>query len=259
LYPTDWTPSVQDSQGRFLHDFSYAGYHNGEQDPPPAPPGPVFNAVTDFGADNQNGSDATAAIQAAIDAAASAGGGVVYLPSGLYRCDGVLHVTHSGIVLQGDGEHQTLLYFTRVAGMAYAAHITFSATIASSEEKLLARDGENRSTRVYVDDAGGLSVGDDVSVGWVITDAFIDEHGMTGVWSASNNQWRPIFRRRIVAINAASTPVELVLDVPLRYPALMRDLASVRRETGHLAECGIQSLSVNKYCFLERELLYYGA
>ena len=30
LYPEDWTPGFADAQGRFLHDFSYAGYHKGE-------------------------------------------------------------------------------------------------------------------------------------------------------------------------------------------------------------------------------------
>ena len=30
LYPKDWEPGFADSEGRFLHDFSYAGYHRGE-------------------------------------------------------------------------------------------------------------------------------------------------------------------------------------------------------------------------------------
>ena len=35
LYPKDWTPGFA-VDGAFLHDFSYAGYHNGE-DPLPTP------------------------------------------------------------------------------------------------------------------------------------------------------------------------------------------------------------------------------
>ena len=34
LYPEGWTPETTDSQGRFLHDFSYAGYRLGEVEPP---------------------------------------------------------------------------------------------------------------------------------------------------------------------------------------------------------------------------------
>ncbi|MGP3785518.1 hypothetical protein [Paenibacillus sp. 1A_MP2] len=34
LYPIDWYPGFKDEQGRFLHDFSYAGYRRGEEDLP---------------------------------------------------------------------------------------------------------------------------------------------------------------------------------------------------------------------------------
>lgn len=34
LYPVDWTPDFRDAQGRFIHDFSYAGYHGGLADIP---------------------------------------------------------------------------------------------------------------------------------------------------------------------------------------------------------------------------------
>ena len=30
LYPDAWTPAHTDAKGRFLHDFSYAGYRRGE-------------------------------------------------------------------------------------------------------------------------------------------------------------------------------------------------------------------------------------
>jgi len=29
LYPETWQPGYADGQGRFLHDFSHAGYHSG--------------------------------------------------------------------------------------------------------------------------------------------------------------------------------------------------------------------------------------
>jgi hypothetical protein len=34
LYPENWKPGFKDSNDRFLHDFSYAGYHQGEIDIP---------------------------------------------------------------------------------------------------------------------------------------------------------------------------------------------------------------------------------
>ena len=237
LYPADWTPGfgVGDT---FLHDFSYAGYHNGE-DPIPTPMGTVFS-VLDYGADNTGVSDSTAAIQSAIDAA-SVKGGVVYLPGGEYRVDGLLTVSASHVVVMGDGAKNTHLFFTRSEGMTDVDHLSFTGTLTEASEVLLSADGVTQSRTVTVTDATGFAIGDDVSVGWVITDDFVDEHGMDGTWQISNGLWRPFFRRTVTAIEDHT----LTLDVPLRYPAKMRDAASVRVENGYLSECGVVGLSVS--------------
>jgi len=46
---------------------------------------PVYNVVTDYGACNADGTDATYDINRAITDAANAGGGIVYLPVGVYK------------------------------------------------------------------------------------------------------------------------------------------------------------------------------
>ena len=46
--------------------------------------------------------------QSAIDAASSAGGGIVFLPAGTYRIDQVLRVQASGVVLRGVGTASVL-------------------------------------------------------------------------------------------------------------------------------------------------------
>jgi pectate lyase-like protein len=245
LYPEDWTPAFTDGQGRFLHDFSYAGYRNGEEELPTFEKAGVFNVVDTYGADDSGATDATAAIQGAIDAAEAAGGGVVYLPTGLYRCDGMLTVNQPGVVLRGDGPALTKMYFTLVAGMTGKAHITFTASVSRGAHMLLAEDSENRAFSVLLTDASGLTVGDEVALGWTITDEFIEEHNMTGTWQAFNGQWKPIFRRTITAINTGVTPHEVTFDVPLRYPAKLRDAASLRIETGYLEGCGIEDLGVS--------------
>lgn len=244
LYPQEWTPAHEDAEGRFLHDVSYAGYRNGEAEIPDSPPGATYN-VLDYGADPSGSADSNAAIQAAVQAAGTAGGGIVYLPAGLYRCDDLITVNASGVVIRGAGPDLTRIYFTRSTDMAGRSSLTFSRPVSAGAEVPLAEDGQNRSFTVRVQDAGGLAVGNDVTVGWVITDEFVDEHNMTGTWYSFNGQWKPFFRRQVAAVNTSVWPHEVTLDVPLRYPAKLRDQASVRKESGYITGCGVEHLSLS--------------
>jgi hypothetical protein len=245
LYPADWTPGFGDGDGRFLHDFSYAGYRNGENLPTADMLGQRFNVVAEFGADSSGKTDATAAIQSAIDAAAAAGGGVVFFPAGLYRCEGSLQIKNSGIVLSGECSSNTFVYFTTCFAGSGHAHISFSGAVKQLNATPLAADGQALSFEVCVSDASAFQVGDDVTVGWTITDDFVAEHGMTGTWKAFNGQWQPFFQRRIVAIDRESVPQVVTLDVPLRYVARTRDHAVLTRTEGYLSECGVMHLAVS--------------
>ena len=244
LYPADWTPSTTDPEGHFLHDFSYAGYHHAEAPPGPPAAAPIFDVVTQ-GADPTGQTDATLAVQAAIDAAAAAGGGIVSFPEGLYRIDDKLVVGSSGVVLRGQGPTKSRLHFTRSAGMSHDAHLAFVGKAETNLELPLAKDGASRADVIEVDSAGDLAPGDDVLVGWVITPAFLEEHAMTGTWTAFNDTWQPFFRRTVLAVDTSTTPHRIRLDVPLRYPAKKRDDASLRRVTGLVRECGVESLGVS--------------
>ncbi len=62
----------------------------------------LYNAVSGYGADNTGTQDASAAIQAALDAARANGGGIVYLPAGYYRLDAPLTV-YGNTQLRGAG------------------------------------------------------------------------------------------------------------------------------------------------------------
>jgi len=240
LYPEDWAPgfSVESS---FLHDFSYAGYHNSESPLPDTLPSTRFD-VADYGADATGGSDSTAAIQAAIDDAADAGGGLVALGAGTYRVDGTLLVSASGTVISGAGP-ETVLVFTRAGNISDVYHLSFRGTLTEGDDNPLTAEAGAWDTTLAIEDASALSVGDDVHVGWVITDEFVEEHGMTGTWQAFNGTWRPFFRRTVTGIDAEAGTV--TVDVPLRYPAQLRDQPSLRRAEGYLSECGLQDLSVS--------------
>lgn len=64
-------------------------------------------SVKDFGATGDGTTNDTAAIQAAINAAATAGGGQVYLPPGTYRLNSGISWTASNIHLVGAGQGAT--------------------------------------------------------------------------------------------------------------------------------------------------------
>jgi len=240
LYPENWDPNFTDAEGRFLHDFSYAGYRAGEADIPDVT-GPIFD-VAAAGADPTGAADSTSAIQAAIDEAARAGGGVVFFPAGLYRCDSPLMVSASRIVLRGEGAGRSRMFFARDQGPSYSSQLRFAGVEDAGSMLLLARDAESRAFEIWLADAADLSPGDEVDLGQVVSEAWIAEHGMTGTWTVSANQWRPFFRRTVVSVEPGS-PARVRLDAPLRHPLLVRDGAGLQRIRGWLSEVGIEDLA----------------
>ncbi|MBD3322307.1 MAG: hypothetical protein GF350_14500, partial [Chitinivibrionales bacterium] len=116
LYPESWEPGYTDSQGRFLHDFSYAGYHRGEREIPSHNDNIIDITQAPYHSDNTGSDDVTSLIQQALDSAGESGGGVVYLPDGTYRIrpqgnnDYSLAIRYSDVVLRGAGADRTFLF-----------------------------------------------------------------------------------------------------------------------------------------------------
>ncbi|PMH46067.1 hypothetical protein BCU68_09795 [Vibrio sp. 10N.286.49.B3] len=118
IYSTQYTPLYQRYlegealEGDFLlNDWSKVGY--GTDNKIPTVTGPVFH-VADYGAFPDDGIDDLEGIQATINAAMAAGGGVVQLASGLYELNidhddrsfqhsDALWATGPGIVIRGAG------------------------------------------------------------------------------------------------------------------------------------------------------------
>ena len=57
------------------------------------------------------------------------------------------------------------------------------------------------------------------------------------------NTWQPFFRRQVTAVDTNQSN-KITVDVPLRYLALVRDQASIKKETGYLQEVGVEKLSL---------------
>lgn len=96
-----WDPS-----GR-LPNFSFAGYHRGEQQPPRHEP---TSSVRDFGAVGDGVTDDTSSFQTALR---QAKGTTIHVPAGTYLITDILEITHSHTVIQGAGGDKTRLRMTR--------------------------------------------------------------------------------------------------------------------------------------------------
>ncbi len=254
LYPTDWQPGYKDSQGRFLQDFSYAGYHKGEKPVPVNPPGEIYNVVTGFGADPTGASDSTAAIQNAINTAGEAGGGTVYLPEGTYSLslqegtDYCLRMDKSCVVLKGDGKDKTRLYvnetYMREKNVIYmGGPIWYNADNTAGVKAT--QDILEPTKEIHVESVDGFQVGDWVSVGGNkrVTEAFAEEHycaGENGTWANAIDS--VIFFRQIEAIDPVNKII--TIDIPTRYYIKVRDNARVYKPASPIQEQGLQDFSI---------------
>lgn len=262
LYPEDWKPGGKDHWGRFLHDFSYAGYHCGRASIPADPPGEVVDVThAPYYADNSGDTDATAAIQAAINDMGVAGGGVVYLPAGTYRIrppdgsDYALRIQRSGVVLRGAGPDRTFLFNDETYMRGKSVLLVradsggwhtplFGTTVEITED--VAHPAHVIPVAETLEEDGWrvpklrFNVGDWVVLRSDCTEAFIAEHDMTGRWSSS---LRGItFYRQVTAVDTAQNTI--TVDIPTRYDLKTRDAARVYKVAPHVKEVGIEHLSI---------------
>lgn len=257
MYPDDWTPEWTDAEGRFVHDFSYAGYHMGERRLPKDVPGPILDVTKEpYNADNTGQESATAAIQRAINDAGLAGGGTVYLPAGTYRLtfaqigplstqrlSVALMIPHPNVVLKGAGTDQTFLFLdetvTRGRTMIQVKSLTDAFTPQGQVHPLRA-DVDARERVIPLHDGSDFTVGDWVVLNYDLTPEWVAEHNMSDGWDSSIAG--PEFIRRVVAVDAEANTI--TIDVPLRYPVLVRDNARVHKIGEPLSEVGLADFSI---------------
>lgn len=91
-----------------IPNCSYAGYAASER---PLPRPKIVANVRDAGAKGDGLTDDTGAFRKALNQAAQAGAGAVFIPAGKYRIEGFLHLKDSGVVLRGEGTGTTILDF----------------------------------------------------------------------------------------------------------------------------------------------------
>lgn len=135
--------------------------------------GNVTNAIYGGGADPTGVADSTVAIQAAIDAIAGAGGGVVYFPMGTYKTTGQL-VLKDKVSLRGDGRDVTIIkntnntniiFINTDAGDLFIADLTLdgNTSVANDANGIVANSA---NTNILIEKCKLIGIGD---IGILIT------------------------------------------------------------------------------------------
>jgi hypothetical protein len=251
LYPEDWKPGFKDYQGRYLHDFSYAGYHQGEKEIPK-----VMNKVVDvtfppYNADKTGVTDVTAIVQQALDEVGSSGGGVVYLPAGKYQIrtsagsSSALRIQYDSTILRGAGPDSTFLFhdetnmrnknIIQVMG-DYGGWFSPDGTSTNITIDLL------EPTRIIpVQSTTGFHAGDLVVLASTATEDFIAEHKMAGIWDAASIEG-VAFLRHIDSVDINNNLI--IVDAPIRYFLKTRDQARIYHAKKHIREVGIENFAI---------------
>jgi hypothetical protein len=256
LYPADWQSpggaTVNFETDKVIQDFSYAGYRAGEQAIPNVA-GPVFNVTQPpYNADNTGVANATVAIQTAINAAQSAGGGVVFLPAGSYAISPqgansyALQITAANVVMRGDGVGTTFLLNTST-NMRSKSIILISGPSAAgfysggSGSTAISQDLLGPALEIPVASTSGFATGQWVVVRADCTDAWVTEHNEPG-WIGYSNQLRGVaYFRRVVSLSANT----ITINAPTRYYLKTRDNARVvRLSSSPLLNCGLEDFSI---------------
>ncbi len=253
-YPKDWAPPVTKNfyTDAFLQDYSYAGFRCG-QIPAEIPTNlPVFNvSLPPFNADKSGTNDATMAIQNAINAAQNVGGGVVYLPTGVYKLNpGIqnycLKISSPKIYLKGDGVYKTKFLNTSYKMKNKSViYITGSGNWKKKQNSvaLITQDIMQPVQSISVDNPSLFKLGDLVLVRNSITNEWIKEHKMEDEWlNYGTILTGMMYCRYITGIDAINK--KLFIDVPVRYALKTRDTACVFKVDGMINYIGLSDFSI---------------
>jgi hypothetical protein len=236
-----------------LPDFSYAGYHRGEQ---PIPELPRATNVHDFGASGDGVTDDTRALQAAIDATSA---GAVYLPPGRYLVTDYLRLTRSGVVLRGAGREQSILWFPRGLDVVHprkgktstgspASGYSFDGAFVSirgdyqakslAQITAVSRRGDHS---VETDHVSGLSVGQLVLI---VVRETPDQSLKSYLYNNDPGdiaKGKPLDTKMLVRITAI-TGARVTFDRPLRFETRAEWRPELRAFNPTVTEAGIEHL-----------------
>ncbi len=240
-----------------LPDFSYAGYHRGEQALPPNRKAEV--SVKDFGAKGDGRTDDTASFQRAIE---ESPGKVIGIPAGRYVLNDFVTISHSGTVLQGAGaDHSILVMPTPLDRVKPNQGATTSGRPTSNyswsggfivvrgrtSNRMLSRvvaPARRGASELSVEDVKPFAVGDDVRL--VMRDtrdnamARYFYNGDSGPVEKLNGRLSETFLARVAAVDVDRRQVRL--DRPLRTDVRLDWSPGLYPASSSVEEVGVEGL-----------------
>lgn len=225
-----------------MPDFSYAGYHRGE-DPIPVVNHTVFDVTqAPYNAVPDDQNDDTAAIQAAIDDAEANGSGIVFLPKGRYIATGLV-VNGNNIVVRGEG---ALPGGTEIFGQAQGQMITFKPFSTGNKSTITTVTGNaaRETFELQVADVSALSVGQMVSLysrdpNINLLNEFFAPFTPAGSETLSKGV-QVNSRHVITAINGNT----LTFAEPIHYDVNANYAWEIRKPGNYLTEVGLEDIAL---------------
>lgn len=251
LYPENWIPGYSDNEGRFLHDFSYAGYKYGLESLPDKNTNIVNVTLSPYWADNTGASDVTAIIQKALDDVGKAGGGVVFLPQGIFKISvnsaltSGLRIMYNNVVLRGAGTDNTFILNTTTDFKSkQALYITGSGAsswdVPVGSAVSIQSDVLKNMFTFKVNDISQFAKGDLIVLATDCTSEMIAEYSATPFWTTKIKGQR--YCRIIENIDPVTKTI--TVDIPIRQTVKLRDNARVYKVKAHVTESGFEDFSI---------------
>ncbi len=244
-----WTPRSR------LPDFSFAGYHRGE-DPIPTPP--VTHNVRDFGAVGDGVADDSDAFLAALAAMES---GVLWVPEGRYRISKILRIDTPNVVLRGAGPEKSVFTISvplndiepnwgattggqRTSNYSWSGgFIAIGGKMTRNAVTLLRPTAKRGDRQITVESADSLVVGETVELRQVD-----NETNSLAVQLYSDDPRTPVDKIRgrtdaaLIARIVAIDGDQLTLDRPLRFDLRTEWKPTLNRLEVEVTESGVEGL-----------------
>ncbi len=220
--------------------FTFAGVTGG------IPNTPVVVQASDHGLPRDEKTDASKAIQAALDEAGSRGGGAVLLPKGRYVIDQTLRLTRDGVVLRGEDRADVVL-LPRFEGTKVSDHSNNLISIERAENPLrldvaLTEGLQRGQTEIPVPEASRFEVGQRVVLTALPPPEAVALLSPSGLEHITKGTYGSIYSYQHFVIKEVTSKGVLV-DRPVRLNLPMAQKPFLRR-VDLVRGCGIENLTI---------------